>query len=336
MTEFFASQRLSAYIDGELSAAEMAEVERALRENAELRAEYERLSATVDFLREHGPVRAPSGFHDRVMASVEHEPAPGGLLARIRGWFAAMPVETFAVALAAVLVAVVVSQKLDDPSETAPTTGEELADRSRSEDKGAVPAPGNADGDLGSAVSTEDQDAVQSTKGNTKEAPAWAEEMAGVLLPDDQPQKRVSSIVEPSSEDGVVTLEVDDEPAPELSAATKDMPDTEIDDGSTNQQLQAAASYRLRVDDPQDLRSLLMLIERYDGTATSNGKAVDEDALVEGASRVGVSILIPQGNLPAFHKALKQLGPVDMTSQNSAAPLYGSDSAVKVFVDVTQ
>ncbi len=315
----------------------MAEVDRAMRENAELRAEFERLSATVDFLREHGPTRAPMGFHDKVMAAVEHEPMPGGLMVRLRSWFSSMPVETFAVALAAVLVAVVVSQKLDEPAETPPRAGVARADR------GAAPprrerldaAPGAADGDLGAATTTQDE-APLPTRSGSKEAPAWAEEMAGVILPEDQPQKRVSSITEPASEDAVVMLEVDDGPAPELSGASKDMPSTEIDDGSGSQRLQAAASYQLRVNDPEDLRSLLMLVDRYGGTATSNGRAVDEDALVDGANRLGVSIMIPQGNLTAFYKGLTQLGQVAQTAQNSAAPLYGSDSKVGVFVDVTQ
>ena len=80
MDEFFARNRLSAYIDGELSDTEMAEVARAIEEQPEVRQAYRELLDAVELLREHGPVQAPSRFHADVMRRVEELPAA-------RGWF---------------------------------------------------------------------------------------------------------------------------------------------------------------------------------------------------------------------------------------------------------
>jgi len=78
MDEFFVRNRLSAYIDGELPAAEAREVETALTHNAALRAEYEGLRAAVQLLREHGPMSAPAGFDIRLSERLAREPMPVG------------------------------------------------------------------------------------------------------------------------------------------------------------------------------------------------------------------------------------------------------------------
>ena len=61
MDTFFARNRLSAYLDGDLPSSEAREVEAALHRDAELRAEYEAMRAGVELLRAHGPIAAPEG-----------------------------------------------------------------------------------------------------------------------------------------------------------------------------------------------------------------------------------------------------------------------------------
>ena len=66
-------ERLSAYLDGELSAEEAEQLEAELEADPSLRAELDRLNVVVSMLADEGPVRAPLGFHHAVMERVERE-----------------------------------------------------------------------------------------------------------------------------------------------------------------------------------------------------------------------------------------------------------------------
>lgn len=101
-----ASEQLSAYLDGELTDTERAQVEAALASDPALREALEALEGAVDFLRTHGPVQAPADFHARVMEAVEHEPMPGAWWRWLRRPFG-LPIEGFAVALVAAVVLLV-------------------------------------------------------------------------------------------------------------------------------------------------------------------------------------------------------------------------------------
>ncbi len=67
MTEFAAHDRLSEYLDGELSGDELARMEEALAADPALRAELEELRALVDRLGSLPPVKAPEGLVASVM-----------------------------------------------------------------------------------------------------------------------------------------------------------------------------------------------------------------------------------------------------------------------------
>lgn len=101
MDEFFVRNRLSAYIDGDLPAAEAREVEAALARNPGLKAEYDALKEAVDLLRDHGPVKMPAEAARRLDERLAKERAPGGLQ---RLWYAGRPQ---VMALAALLVVAV-------------------------------------------------------------------------------------------------------------------------------------------------------------------------------------------------------------------------------------
>ena len=104
MNEFFASNRLSAYIDGELSESEMAEVERAIRENPTVRAEYSRMMNAIELVRNQGVVEVPQGFRARLDARLAVERMPQARWRWIPSPLRRMPLEAFGLACAALLV----------------------------------------------------------------------------------------------------------------------------------------------------------------------------------------------------------------------------------------
>jgi hypothetical protein len=109
---FFAINRLSAYIDGELPDNEAAEVERAIAADAAVRDEYERMLSAVEFLRSRGPVQAPPNLHAAILAKVGDEPDPvAGFWARFLAPFRALPMEAVGVVFAVVAVVVLINQQ---------------------------------------------------------------------------------------------------------------------------------------------------------------------------------------------------------------------------------
>lgn len=104
MQEDAAIEQLSAYLDGELTDTEAAELEQRLAHDGGLRAELESLRVAVDLMRTHGPVQAPPALYGDILRAVEDEPMPGGLWAWLQRPFG-LPLPTLA--LAGVAVAVV-------------------------------------------------------------------------------------------------------------------------------------------------------------------------------------------------------------------------------------
>ena len=68
--DFLATDMLSAYLDGELTDTERAEVEAQLAESAEWRAELDEVRGARTMLRAVAEQDAPEGFWDAVMAGV--------------------------------------------------------------------------------------------------------------------------------------------------------------------------------------------------------------------------------------------------------------------------
>lgn len=104
MQEDAAIEQLSAYLDGELTETEVAELELRLARDAALRTELDALRGAVDLLRTHGPVQAPPALYGDILRAVEDEPMPGGWWAWLQRPFG-LPLPT--VALAGVAIAVV-------------------------------------------------------------------------------------------------------------------------------------------------------------------------------------------------------------------------------------
>ena len=150
MSEFDPYERLSDYLDGELSQDELASLEADLEADADLREELEDLRVVVDGLRDAPAVRAPEGFTARVLERLEDEglgsglpagaanddPLPGALYRA--GLWAAGPV---AAALAAMLVLWIGVRVVEQPSGGAVAEAPQMA---------SAPAPtgqGVAEGD---------------------------------------------------------------------------------------------------------------------------------------------------------------------------------------------
>ncbi len=128
MDPFFARNRLSAYLDGALDDSEAAEVAAAIEADPSLRDEFEELQRAVDLLRTHGPAKAPDGFHARLMARIEEEPAQGGVVALFRRTFAQVPVEALALVAAALVVVIVIQGRPGDETSVVQETATRSAD----------------------------------------------------------------------------------------------------------------------------------------------------------------------------------------------------------------
>jgi negative regulator of sigma E activity len=115
------SENLSAYLDGELAPEEVAELEAALSTDPDLREQLDALEATVTWMRTHGPLEAPEGFAEGILARVAEEDAPVAALVWLRRPLG-VPLEALALAAAALLVLVLAMQPEGEPSAT-------LADR---------------------------------------------------------------------------------------------------------------------------------------------------------------------------------------------------------------
>ncbi len=119
MEAFFARNRLSAYLDGELTAAEAREVEAALARDPTLRRELDELRTAVELLHEDGLVEPPAGFADRLSDRLAAEPMPVGW----RRWARAIRPEALILAAAAILVVVYVGNHKSVPDLETPTAG---------------------------------------------------------------------------------------------------------------------------------------------------------------------------------------------------------------------
>jgi negative regulator of sigma E activity len=108
---FFARNRLSALVDGDLPAAEAREVERAIARNPDLAAEHAALTLTQKLMKTQGAVPAPRGFHARVMTQLATEPPTGSQVAFLRARLNRIPLEAKVLAAAAIIIGIVIHQR---------------------------------------------------------------------------------------------------------------------------------------------------------------------------------------------------------------------------------
>ncbi len=151
MDRFFARNRLSALVDGELPTNEAREVERAIARNPDLAAEHAALVLTKKLMKKEGAVPAPRGFHARVMTQLASEPPTGSQIAWLRAYLSRIPMEAAVLAAAAVVIGIVIQQRQPpveaelakaSPSVMAPTKRAKKAKRAaKAKAKAAVVDP---------------------------------------------------------------------------------------------------------------------------------------------------------------------------------------------------
>jgi len=327
MDPFFAKNRLSDYLDGQLSDEEAAEVRRALEEDTALREDFESLSATVSLLRKHGPTTAPDGFHERVMAQVSAQPT--GRLVVLRNFFRQVPVEAIALAAAAVLVIVIVGNPGNDiagPALSPPPV----------EVKGGAAAPQARimpSQDLELPLGLSEPVAAPATS----TAPPRPEVVS-------KPKTLQKVAVEPPPEAYVAEWEQQDttdayaagEKSPgSATAETDDVPDTPRElFGGLSAETATPYQYRITLGDAQVLYSLEQLAQRTSGRLLdSSGSPLSAHPLNVEENFMRVQLVVPPGQADTVHEWLKSLG-AKASLPESSSPLYGADD-VAFFIEVS-
>ena len=276
MTRASASEQLSAWIDGELTDAETAELEAELARDPSLRAELAALEAVVRTLHDEGPAQAPAGFGERVLALVEREhPARGGFTAWIRRPFG-VPLEGWTLAAAAVAVLILTLlpalRRTPDPIGGEPAAIDVRSfpkDEGTAEPTGAPVAPPIA----GPALST--RQAGEEAK------PVLSGEPQGTATGTDRPVDEVGPAVEP------------------FVQAPVEPPDPVLDSYTGRQRFVA------RVTDPEMKQTVLAYLGRWGGATDVNGAEIDHGSM--STSREDLLLTIPQSQLYAFSNGLQQL-----------------------------
>lgn len=324
MTDTQPHEDLTGYLDDALTPEERAAVERALAQDPALREELALLRATSEHLRTHGPVDAPVGFHERLMAQLALEPAPARPAVPEAGWRrwlgvftgrAGLPVQGLAlVGVAAALVLAVMSAQ-PSPSSVAPEPAPVASAPPVAADPLPVPAQ-----PVGGPV-----ELAQAPGGGPAPTPTTA-------LPrmSDEGQKLIDELVGSSAADpdGLALV---DEPAP-AGAGGEGVAGELRTDEPTRAVLTAALAYRLRVSEPGALRQLDELARSQQGRLVdAEGAPLTPDTLEPGQRQL-VHLRVPASRVTAVVLGLRRLG----TAQHQGGQLdrlYGED-LVDIAVEV--
>jgi hypothetical protein len=293
-------EHLSAWLDGELSDSEAAELEAELARDPALRAELDALEAVVSFVRQEGPSQAPMGLHHRVMARIDEEfPERSSTWSWLRRpWGIPLEGWVLAAAAAAVLLLLVPDWGGEPSSEL---TGEEkelspaaleLPKPITEKDAPVVvlekpPAPGPVT--VIGRASTEKGKPVAKGTGATK--------LAAEPVPEGTAEEPVVVPV-PSP-----TLEL---PAASGTAEIPAAPE-------------AAVRYVITSDDPKMKREVLSVAAQYGGARSLQNAQVDSALMGAGVEELLVSVR--QTDLPEFYNKLKKLGyDVHLESEDKMVP----------------
>jgi negative regulator of sigma E activity len=290
-----ADERLSAYLDGELTDAEAAALEQELDRSASLRAQLDALTMVVRTLGDDGPVRAPLGLHAAVMDRIEEEhPQASWWQSFVRRPFG-IPQQGWGVMLAAAAVLLVVQlgrSDVDDPV---------VVDREPVwRDVGDAPAAANLKSVPDDAPPTPEV-AAQSRKAEEHRAAEAARERSREPTP-------VADVASPD-----VDAAAGGEGALATDAGTADDPEAAL--------LRAPPSgFTFYTSDPSSLRDVLALVGKHGGSITAPDGSAITTAVLE-HSEQSVVLRIPSNRLAAFQRDLSALG--NVKASFDADKLYG-------------
>jgi len=307
MDSFFARNRLSAYLDGDLPQDEARGVEAAMSRDPALRAEYEELRRAVDFLRTNGPVAAPEGFANRLHIRLAAEPPPSRLRASLRR------VRMDYVGIAAVAAVALLFVGTRHPEPTPPAAAPVVAAAQAPGVPDPAPAaespPGAAlDHEAGFAstapASTASQKSKPGRSANTAEREAY------------QPDWER----DPPAADGSLTTGTSGESLTQSAAVpTLYSP--------------APWRYRIHAGGTNPLKDLMEVAASLGGRIVDGkGRPLADYPMDEGDSQ-SVRVYVPSYNVEALQRKLKEMGTVD-TIATDPEMLYQNGAEVPVSIEV--
>jgi negative regulator of sigma E activity len=333
MDDFFVKNRLSAYIDGELPENEMAEVARAIEENEELRAECERMRFAIRLLKEHGPSKAPPGFHAIVMTRTDGLPLPRTWRDVFLTSLMKLPREGMVLAAAAAIVLVVIWRMPEQAP--APPTGDEAAaptaERAQEELAREVDAPSQKLSQQAALEKALDSSSLPGSAAGRKTPPAEIESLLGLGSRGPSARPEASRTGSPKlGQMRMPTVTPPDEPyeAPwekEEDLAKRDGvrarisladPEQGASSGAETLATLAPIAYRLYPTSSDALRAIVTFTERLGGQALgTNGKPLKPFLLSDERNHARMILRIPPGRLDALEPYLKQVGGVSEVSR---------------------
>lgn len=347
MDAFFARNRLSAYIDGELSQAEAREVEAALSRDATLKAEYDSLRYAIDLLQGEGLVEAPRGFAEAVRARTDREPMPLGW----RRWVRQIRLEPVLLAAAALLVVAYVGHRKDLPELAPPNEGIASAGAFAKDldEPDLAAAAGASPEAAGPGVNPEEprQEVVASANSLDNDGVLGNEVKPAAKASKESYDPKQQSMAPQKSSGKKQALEVEqwqpewevDSPANTASAGNSASGNTAGGSGSANTgevQFFSPAPFRYRVvaNDEKGLKQLEAIAKELGGELQdSRGGRVAAWMLEEGDSRK-LRVVVPGYNASALAQRLREIGTVETIKENETL-VKDANSAVPVQVDVS-
>lgn len=316
MDAFFARNRLSAYLDGELPSGEAREVEAAMLRDPALRAEYDQLRAAVELLRTGGPMAAPEGFAGRLQVRLAAEPPPSRWRAALRR----VRPEPAAIAAIAAAALIYVGVRHDPPSPESPpaappqvavATAPGLPHVPDAPASDAPAAPAAADGVLGNeGAYANHAPARRDAPKPTRTAAAGAERE-----PFEASWEREGADAAAATPDAGA--------APEAAAASP--PAT----------LYSPAPWRYRVHATGEnpLKQLITVASALGGRIVdARGRPLADYPMDEGDAK-SVRVFVPSYNVEALQRKLGEIGSVD-TIATDADTLYQNGAEVPVAIEV--
>jgi negative regulator of sigma E activity len=344
MDEFFARNRLSAYLDGELAPSEARDVEAALQRSPALRAELEELRRAVDLMHAHGPVAAPPGFAERVAARLATEPM------RVGWWHRARRVrlEVVMVAAAAVVVLYVAGRKPEhgEPGEAtqadAGATGEAAKPDAAAAGNGPVASAG-ADDAADEGEGAQADGVLGDEKVTAREAAALAQKLGRR-----EPTPATGATPPPSKPSGATGTAQASHPAGSRTVRPSKVPGgVERDayqpaweqDGSEPPTVYSAGAVRYRLTPVNDtgLKELATLAASLGGRLTDgNGKPLAPYPMDSGDVRV-VRVQVPAVNAATLESKLSTIGAVEIDpTVPDGMTLYAPGADIPVSIEVRQ
>lgn len=294
----FDDERLTAYLDGELSGPDRERLEADLQRDPALRAELDALTSVRTFLKDHVPRAAPADFLDDVLAATAGENVVQ--LAWYRRPFG-IPLEGLAVAAAALLVVYVALPGRTPVSSEAPS---EVASA-----RSAPPASSALSKRPADVAGSVDNIAGLSKGGALDQAASLKEDLEAWKTTDELEKKRKAvELQSVSREGGADDFAVPAEQAQTAVGGVESTPKALF--------VQVPYSYRIVTQDPAVLAQLSALASRYSGELKQSNE-LQLDTLSPARDAASVTVKLPASALRDFGRSLQSLGSVQAIADNS-------------------